>query len=43
MATTRVQHYTCGNNRCKGIISYLAQMDTNKERGTTSFINGLEI
>jgi len=28
---------------CLGIISYLAQMDTNKEDGTAPFINNLKI
>jgi len=28
---------------CLGIISYLVQMDANKENGTTPFINNLEI
>jgi len=43
MATTRAQHCTYSNNHYKGIISYLAQTDTNKESSTAPFINNLEI
>jgi len=39
----RAQRCAYGNNRCGGIISYLAQMDVNKEGSTIPFINNLEI
>jgi len=42
-ATTRAWQYAYGNNCCKGIISYLAQTDVNKEGSTTPLINNLEI
>jgi len=42
-ATTRAQRCACGNNRYKGIISYLAQIDANKEDSTAPFIDNLEI
>jgi len=40
---TQVWRYACGNDRCKGIISYLAQADANKKGSTAPFINNLEI
>jgi len=42
-AITKAQQCACGNDRCKGIISYLVQTDANKEGSTTPFINNLEI
>jgi len=42
-AITQAQWYACGNNRCRGIISHLAQTDANKEGSTTPLINNLEI
>jgi len=40
---TRVRRCACGNNYCRGIISYLARIDANKEGSTAPFINNLEI
>jgi len=42
-AITRARQCAYGNNCCKGIISYLAQTNANKESGTAPFINNLEI
>jgi len=42
-ATTRAWRYAYGNDRCRGIISYLARIDTNKEGSTVPFINNLEM
>ena len=42
-ATTRARRCAYSNNRCRGIISYLAQTDINKEGSTIPFINNLEI
>jgi len=39
----RAQHYAYGNDRCGGIISYLAQTDANKKGNTAPFINNLKI
>jgi len=43
MAITRAQRCAYGNNHYRGIISHLAQIDTNKEGSTTPLINNLEI
>jgi len=43
MATTRARRCAYSNDRCKGIISYLARTNANKEGSTTPFINNLEI
>ena len=43
MATTRAQRYVYGNDRCKDIISHLAQTNANKKDGTAPLINNLEI
>jgi len=43
MATTRVRRCVYGNDRCGGIISYLARMNVNEEDSTAPFINNLEI
>jgi len=43
IATTRARRCACGSDRYRGIISYLAQMDANKEGSTAPFINNLEI
>ena len=43
MATTRARRCACDNNRYGDIISYLTQMDANKEGGTAPFIDNLEI
>jgi len=40
---TRVWRCACGNDRCGGIISYLAQTDVNKEGSTAPFIDNLEM
>ena len=42
-ATTRAQRCAYGNNRYRGIMSYLAQTNANKEGSTVPFINNLEI
>jgi len=42
-ATIKARRCAYGNNRYRGIISYLAQINANKEGGTTPFINNLEI
>jgi len=42
-ATIRARRCAYSNNYCKGIISYLAQTDVNKEGSTVLFINNLEI
>ena len=42
-ATVLVQRCVYNNKKYLGIISYLAQMDANKEGSTTLFINNLEI
>ena len=42
-ATIRARRCAYGNDCCRGIMSYLAQTDVNKEGSTTSFINNLEI
>jgi len=42
-AITKAQWCAYRNNRCRGIISYLAQINANKEGSTTPFINNLEI
>jgi len=39
----RAWRCTYSNDRCKSIISYLAQTDVNKEGSTTPFIDNLEI
>jgi len=39
----RVWRYAYGNDYCRGIMSYLAQTDVNKEGSTVLFINNLEI
>ena len=44
MATTRARRCAYSNNCYKGIMSYLAQIDANKESSTAFFIiNNLEI
>ena len=42
-AANNAQRCAYGNDRCRGIISYLAQTDTNKEGSTVPFIDNLEI
>ena len=42
-ATTRARRCAYRNNRCRGIISYLAQTNANKEGSTAPFINNLKI
>jgi len=42
-ATIRAWRCACGNNYCRGIISYLAQINANKEGSTALFIKNLEI
>jgi len=42
-ATTRARRCACENDCCRGIISYLAQANANKEGSTIPFINNLEI
>jgi len=42
-ATTQAQRCACGNDHCRGIISYLAQTDANKEDGTAPLIDNLEM
>jgi len=42
-ATIKAWQCAYRNNRCRGIISYLAQTNANKEGGTAPFINNLEI
>jgi len=42
-ATTQAWRCAYGIKGYLGIISYLAQTNANKENGTTSFINNLEI
>ena len=42
-ATTKAQRCTYGNDRYRGIISHLAQIDANKEGSTAPLINNLEI
>jgi len=39
----KARQYTYSNNRYRGIISHLAQTDTNKKGSTTPLINNLEI
>ena len=41
--TTQAWWCTCGNNRYRGIISYLAQTDANKEGSTIPLIDNLKI
>jgi len=43
MATTRAQRCACGNDRCGGIMSHLAQTDANEEDGTAPLIDNLEM
>jgi len=43
MATTQAQRYAYSNDYYRGIISYLAQTDANKEDSTVPFINNLKI
>ena len=38
-----MQHYTCGRDRYRGIISHLAQTNANKKGSTAPLINNLEI
>jgi len=40
---TRARRYAYGNNHCRGIISYLARTDANKEGSTAPLIDNLEI
>jgi len=42
-ATTRARRCAYSNNRCGGIISYLARTDANKKGSTAPLINNLEI
>jgi len=42
-ATIRAQQCAYRNDRCKGIISHLAQTDINKEGSTIPLIGNLEI
>ena len=42
-ATTRAWWCAYRNDRCRGIISYLAQTNANKEGSIIPFINNLEI
>jgi len=42
-AANNAQRCAYGNDRCRGIISYLAQTDANKEGSTILLINNLEI
>jgi len=42
-ATTRARRCAYSNDRCRGIISHLAQTDANKEDGTVPLIDNLEI
>jgi len=42
-ATVRAWYCAYGNKGYLGIISYLAQIDANKEGGTAPVINNLEI
>jgi len=39
----KARRYAYSNGRCRGIISYLAQTDANKENSTIPFIDNLEI
>jgi len=41
--TTRARQCACGNNRYRGIISHLMQINANKEGSTILLINNLEI
>ena len=41
--TTKARQCIYGNNRYKGIISYLVQTDANKKGSTAPLINNLEI
>jgi len=41
--TTQARQYAYGNDRCRGIISHLAQTNANKKGSTAPFINNLEI
>jgi len=43
MATMRARRCAYSNDCCRGIISYLARIDTNKEGSTAPLINNLEI
>ena len=43
MAITRVRRCAYSNNRYRNIISYLAQIDANKEGSIAPLINNLEI
>jgi len=42
-AITRARQCACGNDCCRGIISYLVQANANKKGSTAFFINNLEI
>jgi len=42
-AITRAWQCACGNDRCRGIISHLAQTDVNKEGSTIPLIGNLEM
>jgi len=42
-AITKAQQCTCGNDRYRGIISHLAQINANKKGSITPLINNLEI
>ena len=41
--TTRARRCACGNDRCRGIMSYLVQTGIDKEGSTAPLINNLEI
>jgi len=42
-ATTRARRCACGNDRCGGIISHLAQTNANEEDSTAPLIDNLEM
>jgi len=42
-AITRAQRCACGNDRYRGIMSYLVWTDANKKGSTVSLIDNLEI
>jgi len=42
-AITRARRCACGNDRCRSIISYLTQINVNKEGSTVPLIDNLKI
>ena len=42
-ATIRARRCACGNDRCGGIISHLAQTNANEEDSTAPLIDNLEM